>query len=140
MNNSWSWQWCSKKRQNTNLFWKTSLQLLSKSNLKIPAFYIIIANFSWRYAKFQIQSASLWFIQERYIILKIVLTHHIYYFKEKMIAKTGATNVENIKQCVQTIMKSWWKIFAWKHVAYVPKERVSICHISISCIKFQIIP
>ena len=38
--------WCSKKRQNT------SLQLLSKSNLKIPAFYIIIANFSWRRAKF----------------------------------------------------------------------------------------
>ena len=37
-----------------------------KKYFKNPAFYIIIANFSRRRVKFQIQSASLWFIQERY--------------------------------------------------------------------------
>ena len=43
---SWSWQWCRKRRQITNLFWTTFLSINIQRYLNFGAFYYIIDNFS----------------------------------------------------------------------------------------------
>ena len=42
---SWSWQWCRKRRQITNLFWTTFLSINIQRYLNFGAFYYIIDNF-----------------------------------------------------------------------------------------------
>ena len=73
-----------------------------KSNLKIPAFYIIIANFRWRCAKFQIQSASLWFIEEHYIKWKHIKMKVLYYLLVLSIPLMNAFLFNNITDSINT--------------------------------------
>ena len=43
---SWSWQWCRKRCQITNLFWTTFLSINIQRDLNFGTFYYIIDNFS----------------------------------------------------------------------------------------------
>ena len=69
---SWSWQWCRKRRQITNLFWTTFLRINTQRDLNFAAFYYFIDNISCcsKFKCFQETISPPHFDpQERYIIL-----------------------------------------------------------------------